>query len=58
MALLRGLLYIGFVVAVIVAWYRNKRKESRAEHHTTEPEINLDSPEAVAAANGAGEAEA
>ena len=47
MVLLRGLLYVGFVAAVIVGWYFNKRREARPIHNTTEPEINLDTLEAI-----------
>ena len=47
MVLLRGLLYIGFVVAVVAGWYLNRKKAARTEYSTTEPEINLDTLEAI-----------
>ncbi len=45
MILLRGLLYLGFVIVIVAGWYLNKRKELSAK-----PEIILDTPEAIVAA--------
>ena len=50
MALLRSLIYIGFIVAVIASWYFNKKKNSRKTLHTPEQTRTLDTPEAIAAA--------
>lgn len=47
MILFRSLLYIGFVIAVLVGWYFNGRKQSYTDLPSTDLETPLDTSEAI-----------
>lgn len=49
MALMRGLIYIGFVVAVLVSWYVNNNRKVSKPHqtHASQPEIIFTTPDDI-----------